>query len=97
MKYKDIERKSTKHADSVAHGYDKNYYDKIYNEYLIKEINKCLNNNNLIDLNEKELVNLVNIYKAIDKDNYLSFVDYIIKHSRRRLDYTKVIELLINS
>ena len=97
MKYKEIEKKSTKYAMNLANGYDKNYYNKIYNEYLIKEINKCLDNNNLIDINEKELVNLVNIYKEVDKDNYLSFVDYIIKHSRRRLDYTKVIELLINS
>jgi len=97
MKYKELEKRSLKHANSIAIGYDRAYYDKIYNEFLIKEVNNCLNNNNLIDINEKELVNLINIYQKIDKDHYLSFIGSIINHSRRRLDYSKVIDLFVNN
>ena len=97
MKYKELEKRSLKHANSMAIGYDRDYYDKVYNEFLIKEVNNCLNNNNLIDINEKELVNLINIYQKIDKDHYLSFIDSIINHSRRRLDYSKVIDLFVNN
>ena len=63
MKYKELEQRSMNHANSLALGYDKEYYDRIYNEHLIKEVNLCLKNNNLIDMNEKELVNLLNIYQ----------------------------------
>ncbi len=97
MKYKELEKRSLLHANSVAMGYDRDYYDKIYNEHLVKEVNTCLSNNNIIDINEKELVNLINIYQKIDKDNYLSFIDSIINHSRRRLDYSKVIDLFVNN
>ncbi|MBP5684343.1 MAG: hypothetical protein J6X02_03705 [Bacilli bacterium] len=97
MKYKELEKRSIKHANSIAIGYDRDYYNKIYNEYLVKEVNNCLSNNNLIDINEKELVELINIYQKIDKDNYLHFVDSIMNHSRRRLDYSKVIDLFVNN
>ena len=97
MKYKELEQRSMKHANSLALGYDKEYYDRIYNEHLIKEVNLCLKNDNLIDMNEKELVNLLNIYQKLEKDDLLSFINKLMNHSRRRLDYSKVIDIFVNN
>ena len=97
MKYKELEKRSTVHANSLALGYDKDYYDKVYNEHLIKEVNSCLKNNNLIDINEKELVNLLNIYQKLEKGDLSNFVNSLINHSRRRLDYSKVIDIFVNN
>ena len=71
MKYKELEQRSMKHANSLALGYDKEYYDRIYNEHLIKEVNLCLKNDNLIDINEKELVKHLNKYKKKKKNNLI--------------------------
>ena len=97
MKYKELEQRSMKHANSLALGYDKEYYDRIYNEHLIKEVKNCLKNDNLIDMNEKELVNLLNIYQKLEKDDLLSFINKLMNHSRRRLDYSKVIDIFVNN
>ena len=97
MKYKELEKRSIVHANSLALGYDREYYDKVYNEYLIKEVNSCLKNNNLIDMNEKELVNLLNIYQKLEKDDLLTFINKLMNHSRRRLDYSKVIDIFVNN
>ena len=96
MKYKELEHRSTLHANSLALGYDREYYDKVYNEHLIKEVKTCLKNNNLIDITEKELVHLLNIYQKLEKDDYTNFVNNLISHSRRRLDYSKVIDIFVN-
>ena len=97
MKFRDLQEKSINHANSLALGYDKAYYDKVYNEYLIKEVNLCLKNDNLIDLNEKELVSLLNIYQKLEKDDLLTFINKLMRHSRRRLDYSKVIDIFVNN
>ena len=97
MKYKELEQRSMNHANSLALGYDKEYYDRIYNEHLIKEVNLCLKNDNLIDMNEKELVNLLNIYQKLEKDDLLTFINKLMNHSRRRLDYSKVIDIFVNN
>ena len=44
MKYKELEQRSINHANSLALGYDKEYYDRIYNAHLIKEVNLCIKN-----------------------------------------------------
>ncbi len=97
MKYKELEQRSIVHANSLALGYDREYYDRIYNEHLIKEVKNCLKNDNLIDMNEKELVNLLNIYQKLEKDDLLSFINKLMNHSRRRLDYSKVIDIFVNN
>ena len=97
MKFRELQEKSINHANSLAIGYDKAYYDKVYNEYLIKEVKSCLKNNHLIDMNEKELVNLLNIYQKLEKDDLQSFMSKLMEHSRRRLDYSKVIDIFVNN
>ena len=97
MKYRELEQRSMNHANNLALGYDRDYYDRIYNEQLIKEVNLCLKNDNLIDLNEKELVNLLNIYQKLEKDDLLTFINKLMNHPRRRLDYSKVIDIFVNN
>lgn len=97
MKYKELEERSMVHANSLAFGYDREYFNKVYNEYLIKEVKSCLKNNHLIDMNEKELVNLLNIYQKLEKDDLKSFMCKLMEHSRRRLDYSKVIDIFVNN
>ena len=48
-------------------------------------------------MNEKELVNLLNIYQKLEKDDLLTFINKLMNHSRRRLDYSKVIDIFVNN
>ena len=96
MNYKELEQRSMMHANSLALGYDRDYYDKVYNEHLIKEIKNLFKTNSLIDITENELVNLLNIYQKLGKSDLLNFLNNVVNHSSRRFDYSKLIDILVN-
>ncbi len=76
-------------------GLDLDCYDnKKINKNLIELLTICINKNIKINLSERDIIRIINIYYSINGKYYDKFITDVINLSRRKIDIKKVYELL---
>ena len=96
MEYKKIENIVYKKNLIKRENYKtKKEYDLKLDTMLIKNINKCINNNDSIDMDKNDLTKIYKVYLKLIKNNYnidKNFITDIISLSEKKLDFYDIIE-----
>lgn len=90
MTLNDIIRRAHKYKGLELDCYD----NKKINNNLIELLTICINKNIKINLSERDIVKIINIYYSINGKYYGVFITNIINLSKRKISIKKVYELL---